>query len=532
MRFAARLLLLPFLALRASAAVLVAPAEVPRIISPSASFGPASASPLLLTPTVPALLVPPAPVLIIPAAPVLVAPAPVIVTAARPLTEAEAAPEKLPSRADLKTLAESLAPSRDATEEGDSPERRAGSLGSAFDGALSPEAAAWDEVGDRFARGPLTPGLPVVETAARSLIARLLPSLYRRVPVTAVYDRSERPVTGHTWTAETGHVVEISPVSADARGEVPNAFGGPSAARVQQKIEHLMEFAHEYFHVLFDSAVRRTENHAPHSVYSAMTEGFAVGGEQLLAERLLDLVPTLGLGPRDASDLAAVARERRAWLDTEDNHYSEGIIAWRKAYAEGGVPGMISFLSSLSAKRMAGTPRSDAAYQLALGDPALLGAYMGREDNPTRRGLDAFSKAARGEKLNEEETREASAAVERAGPEGWRRLFDRTLLADKRLKEPQAAVEGANWWDKKAEALPSVEPVFALARLSPAAGAVLSRYLAATIADRGGAVRLFERPGPNDKTNAIIAGAESLPWAEADHKAWNDGLMRWLIGAN
>jgi hypothetical protein len=531
MRLLLRFLLLPVAALSARAAVYVAPAEVPHIIAPSAAFGQTAISPLSLslTPAAPALIVPSAPVLIIPAAPVIAAPAPVIITAARPLTELEATPEKLPSQADLKKLAESLAPSRDAAEAPDG--ARADSLNSTFDGKLAPEASAWDDVSEHFARGPLTPGLPVVETAARSLIARLLPSLYRRVPVTAAYDRSDNPSTGHTWTPERGHVIELAPVRADSRGEVKNAFGGDGATRVQQKMEHLMEFAHEYFHVLFDSAVRRKENHAPHSVYSAMTEGFAVSGEQLLAERMLDLVPSLNLGAREAADLVAVSGARRRWLDVEDNHYSEGILSWRKAYAEGGMNGMISFLTSLSARRMTAIPRSDAAYQLALGDHTLLAAYLGREDNPTRRGLDAFAKAARGEKLNEVETREASAAVELAGPDGWRRLFERTLLADKRIKEPMAAAETVNWWDKKEAPMASVEPVFALARLSPAAGAALSHYLAATISDRGGAVRLFERPGPNEKTNAIITGAGTLPWAAADQKAWDDGLMRWLIGA-
>ena len=90
------------------------------------------------------------------------------------------------------------------------------------------------------------------------------------------------------------------------------------------------------------------------------------------------------------------------------------------------------------------------------------------------------------------------------------------MLAAKRIKEPKAAAATGNWWEKKAEPVASVEPVFALARLSPSAGAA----------------RLFERPGPNEKLNAVIAGAESLPWDEAGRQAWNDGLTRWLIGTN
>jgi hypothetical protein len=302
--------------------------------------------------------------------------------------------------------------------------------------------------------------------------------------------------------------------------------------RVQQKIEHLMEFAHEYFHVLFDAAVRPKEDHSPHSAYSAMTEGFAVSGEQLLIKRLLDTAPSLGLGPRDAMDLAATARARSEWLDVEDNHYSEGILSWRKAYDQGGAAGLLEFLSSLSARRMTAVPRSDPAYQLALGEPKLLAGYLGRdESSPARRGLEAFAKAARGEKLTEIETREASAVAEQAGPEGWRRLFERTLLADKRLKNPQTRTESKNWWDKETAPAVSVEPAFALARLSPSAGAALSRFLADTLSTPGGGARLFGRPGPNETLTAILLGAETLPWDAAGRRAWDDGLTRWLTGA-
>ncbi len=293
-----------------------------------------------------------------------------------------------------------------------------------------------------------------------------------------------------------------------------------------------MEFAHEYFHVLFDTAVRRKENHSPHSAYSALTEGFAVSGEQLLISRLIDLSPSLGLAPRDVMDLSNIARARSQWLDIEDNHYSEGMLSWRKAYDQGGASGMLDFLSSLSARRMTAVPRSDPAYQLALGEPKLLSGYLGRdESSPARRGLEAVAKAARGETLDELETKEASAAVAQAGPDGWRRLFERTLFADKRLKDPKAEVAAVNWFDKKTEAPVSVEPVFALARLSPAAGAALARFLADTLSSPGGGARLFGRPGPNETLNAIVNGAETLPWDETSRRAWDDGLMRWLTGA-
>ncbi len=532
MRRSLALLALPFLLVRAQAGTAAAAVrEAPRIIMPGAPFGQNLAPGIILAPSAPTLALSARPSLIVPASPVIAAPAPAIIVAARAMTPEEIAPAKLPSQGELKALAESLAPTRGA--EGASGAGQSRALNSAFDGKLAPEAAAWSDLSPSFAAAPTTPGLGMVATAGRSLIARLLPSLYRRIPAQAAYDRSERPSTGHTWTPERGHLIELNPIRANSDGNVPSAFGGAHEPLIQQKISHLMEYAHEYFHVVFDASTRRQENHPMTSAYSAMTEGFAVTGEQILAERMLGMAPSLGLGPRDAMDLASIANGRRRWLDEEDNHYSEGILSWRKAFADGGIEGVSSFLASLSARRMIAIPRSDAAYQLVLGDPKLLSAYLGRDEaTPERRGADAFAKAVRGEKLTEAETREAAAVVERAGPDAWRRLFERTLRSDKRLAAPkEAAAETTNWWEKKkAEHLASVEPVFALARLSPAAGAALSRYLAAAISERGGAVRLFERAGPNEKLTAIINGVEALPWDEADRKAWNDGLSRWLIG--
>jgi hypothetical protein len=181
---------------------------------------------------------------------------------------------------------------------------------------------------------------------------------------------------------------------------------------------------------------------------------------------------------------------------------------------------------------MIDVPRSDPAYQLALGEPKLLSGYLGRDaGSAARRGLEAFAKAARGEKLTEVEAMEASSSIDKAGPDGRRRLFERTLFADKRLRDPKPAVQAANWWEKKTEEPVSVEPVFALARLNPAAGAELAKFLADTISSPGGAARLFERAGPSEKMTAILVGAEALPWDASDKRAWDDGLMRWLTGA-
>jgi len=296
-----------------------------------------------------------------------------------------------------------------------------------------------------------------------------------------------------------------------------------------------MLLAHEYAHIVFDHAVRKEENHPPTSAYAAMTEGFAVTMEHLFIDRLLGRPQDLRFSPRDAGDLAALDAARLRWLAAVDSHYSEGVEPWRAAYKQGGEEGLLSLLSSLSAQRLIKVLRSDSAYQLAVGDPTLLSAYLGKDaDMPERRGLEAFAKAARGETLSETESQEAAAVIERAGPEGRRRLFERTLLGDKRIKEPQVASDPASrprhWWKKDPNPLGSVEPAFALARLSPAGAAELARFLAEVAMAPGGTMRLFERPGLNEKMNAIVAGAEALPWDEADRGTWSKALMSWFGG--
>ena len=256
------LLILPFAILRAQAGTAAAAVkEAPRIIMPGVPFGSNAAPGVILAPTAPSLIVPNSPSLIVPAAPVIQAPAPAIIVAARPMTPEENAPAKMPSQSELKALAESLAPTRGA--EGPSGAAQSKALDSAFDGKLAPEAAAWSDLSPSFSAAPTTPGLETVATAGRSLIARLLPSLYRRVPARAAYDRSERPSTGHTWTPERGHLIEINPIRANSDGNVPSAFGGAHEPLIQQKISHLMEYAHEYFHVLFDDATRRRHEERP-----------------------------------------------------------------------------------------------------------------------------------------------------------------------------------------------------------------------------------------------------------------------------
>lgn len=516
------LVLLAAVPYAAAGAAVRAAKTVPHLIIP----GGQNSGPLVLTPPTSPLILPERPKLIIPETGII-APPPVIIPAARPMTAEEAAPAVLPSQDGLKKLADSLAV---PAEEGGAGQDNApeGALGSAFDGSKLPDAGP--ALAYFAAPGPLAPKLGTLETAARSLWSLLLPRIYKKVPVTVAYDRGQNPQTGHTWTPEKGHLIELAPVSPDSKGEVPSAFGLPGQAMVQHKIENLMLMAHEYAHVLFDHAVRKEENHPPASAYSAMTEGFAVTMEQLFIDRLLTRPAALGLSPRDVGDLASLAAARRTWLAAVDSHYSEGVESWRTAYDRGGEQGLLTFLASLSAKRLISVPRSDPSYQLAAGDPELLSAYLGKDAaHPDRLGLEAFARAAKGEALSEAESLAAASVIEKAGPDGRRRLFERVLLSDKRIKEPRGGGVSGKWFEKEAEVLPSVEPAFALARLSPAGASELAQFLAQTVAS-GGSARLFERRGPNEKANAIIAGADALPWDEAGRGVWMSALMRWLVG--
>ena len=345
----------------------VAPAapEVPRIIVPGAPAG-ASGAPLILPQGSIIIAVPST--VIIPQAPVILAPPPLIVPASRPLSEAEAAQTKAPSQEELQKLVAGLS-SRDES----SPNAHA--AGGAFDGSAAAEPRAVLDI-SYFGSQPLAPSLSKVEDAARAVMGHLLPRFYRPIPSASAY--ADDKITGHTWTPDNGHLIELSPVAADSSGEVPSAFGFPGAVRVQQRIERFMEYSHELAHVLFDDGVRKTQTHSPRSAYAAMTEGFAVALEQILIERMLAQPVALHLSPRDAMDLAAISRARTQWLASMDTHYSEGILSWRKAYERGGETGMLTLLSSLSSRRMTDTMRSDPLYQLTLGDPTLLSPISAR----------------------------------------------------------------------------------------------------------------------------------------------------------
>ncbi|HBL19232.1 MAG: hypothetical protein A2X36_03060 [Elusimicrobia bacterium GWA2_69_24] len=448
-----------------------------------------------------------------------------IITPDRELTEEEKAVEKLPSREELERLAKSL-----TSEDDDSaPNAAAGagtkgrSAGAAFDGSAPMSVEDAEAVRAYFYRDrPHAPDLDQVRSAALHMFRGLLPSFYRRVPMTARYDLAPNGSTGHLWSPEIGHIIEIAPIRANTRGEVSSAFGIPGLVWVQQKVEQVLEFAHEYAHVIFDAEVKKAENHPPISAYSAMTEGFAVTLEQALIDRAVNEPALLGLSPRDVSDFLAVSRGRRDFLAAVDSHYSEGIVSWRKAFARDGLAGVAKLLASLSSHRMVKVLRSDPAYQLAVEEPELVSAYLGNDAQaPFRAGLEAVKKAAAGEELDAAESQAAAAAVAKAGPGGRRRVFERSLLEDKRVSDARTPGSGG-------AAAADISVAFSLAKLSAVAAQELAVFLTETLRS-GGGDNLFGRRGPNEKLNAIVSQAETLPFTEADRASWTEALTKWLF---
>jgi len=513
----------------------------PSLLSgPSISRSPAESS-LIIPEGEPGLYSPEKPSIIMPAPKKLILPEPkkiitetesTLVEADRALTEEEQAVETMPSKAELDRLAKSL-----TSEDDDSgPNAAAGaeakgrSIGAAFDGSVPMSAEDRTAVAGYFySDRPHAPELAKVRNAALRMFRGLLPAFYRRVPTAARYDLSPNGSTGHLWSAETGHIIEIAPIVADERGEVSSAFAIPGMVRVQQKVEQVLEFAHEYAHVIFDAEVKKAENHPPLSAYSAMTEGFAVTLEQALIDRAVSNPGLLGLSPRDVGDFLAIARGRRNWLSAVDSHYSEGIVSWRKAFEKDGVAGVAKLLASLSSHRMVKTQRSDPAYQLAVEEPELTVAYLGKDPHaPYRAGLDAVKKAASGEALDAEETKAAAEAIEKAGPGGRRRVFERSLLEDKRVSDARAPESGGAWWEKGKAAPVDIGAAFALARLSAVAAEELAVFLTETLRSGGGA-NLFGPRGPNEKLNAVVSEAERLPFTEEDKASWTEALTQWLF---
>ena len=455
---------------------------------------------------------------------------PVIIEAERELTEEEANPEKMPSAEELKALAKSLTSEEDPDDRSAADGEMGAALSARFDGAAGMSGQDLDTVRGYFNGNPRAPGLNGVEAAAHALFRGLLPAHYHRLPATARYDKGPNPSTGHLWSAETGHIIELAPTPTDSKGDVSSAFGLPNSTFVQDRVEQLVEFAHEYAHVVFDAVVRKTDNHSPLSAYSAMTEGFAVTLEQALVERVLTNPILLGLSPRDVADFVKISQARQTWLDALDTHYSEGVKSWFKVFKEEGDSGVTAFLKTLSAGRMTKTLRADPAYQLSVESPELLSGYLGKQQrSELRDGLKAFVKATQGEELTPEEARLAEAAIDKAGPEGRHRLFMRSLFDDKRIPEKAERRQGPRWYETDKTLPLAIGPAFTLARLSVTAAEELSVFLAHAL-QSGNGRRLFGAGVPNDKLNTLVAEAESLPFSETDRVTWNEGIAKYLFG--
>jgi hypothetical protein len=307
---------------------------------------------------------------------------------------------------------------------------------------------------------------------------------------------------------------------------VPSAFGSRGRARLQAKIEQLVTFVHEFAHALFDHAVRSPGERAAYTAYDAMTEGFAVTLEQAMVERLLAAPAEAGLSERDVRDLTRLAQARRAWLAQEDTHYAEGVLALGRLHQEEGDEGLAAFIGALRAERLTALPRTSPAYQLALGRPGLLKALLtaGPQD-PARAGLEAFELIAQGRAVSAEQRRLAAAAIADAGPEGWRRVFARSLARVDRFDTPDGPVWLIPHWLRAAD---SAQPAFALAQLDDKAARELAAFLGEKAGQPEGFQRLFEKPGPTQALLTLCSRVESLPWQAAAKAAWDAALTRWL----
>lgn len=498
--------------------LLAVPGFAAEIVKPAA---PSAPSLIILPETAQAKQPSPAPALILPPSVAIAAPAALVSPEGKPLqTEASQPLVRPASREDLARLTGKIA----------DPEARAPGLQSAFDGSRAPAASAWEDIRRPnvfFAAGPLAPELPIVEATARSIYQRLLPRLYRPLAVKSIYgDSKTGPDAGQYWSENEGHIIEITPAQADSQGMVESIIGTPTHP-VQQKIEQLAHYLHEFSHVLFDAAVRKQANHFRDSTHTAMSEGFAVTAERLLIEGLLANAPALGLSPRDALDLRRVHEARQRWLREEDTQYSEGEPLWRRAYESGGEDALRSLLSSLSVERLIQLRRSDPAYQLSLGDDELVRAYLGKDEGSLgRTGLDAYGKAARGERLAPEEAALAAKVVALAGKDGRRRVFDRVVRRSTLRTEGWGQVAwSAPPWLRGSD---SVIPAFALADLNEDAKSELPEYLAEAARSPNGLDQIFERPGPSQRLTDVVSRAEKLSWKPADKAAWDAAIAAWL----
>lgn len=501
------------------------PGARPPLLLPGGALGPRRG---LTLPPRPSLILPERRALIVPEAPRLLPPEPLLTPAARAMTAEEARPRGPLAAEELRALADSLAggapagPTAPAAGGERAPEHGRTAGASAFDGAPLRDAEL--ESALAYLAGPAEPAsLAQSAAAARAVYGRLLPRLDRRVPIAVVQD--EIGENAHSWKKDRGHRIHVAAERADARGEVASAAG--MGARVQQKIARLVALVHERAHAVFDDLLPDGPRERPAgSVYMAMTEGFALTVERLVIDGLLGEPERWRLSPRDSSDLLAIARGRRDYLLLHDTHYAEGDRIWRAVLEGGGQPGARDFAARLSSARMAELPRSDPAYQLALGDPELLSSYLGADPSARlRRGLEAYARAARGEELAPGEAAAAAEAIERAGPEGRQGLFERSLMLDRAIEGPSPG-RGERWWRDDAGAA-QVAAAFALARLSPAGAAELAAFLARHAA---AAPERLLGAGALERNARLIEAAERLPWTGEERSAWLEALSRWLRG--
>ena len=379
--------------------------------------------------------------------------------------------------------------------------------------------------------GPAAPALPILETDTRALFMRYLPAVYRPLPVQFTYETSKLGGGGgHDFDPERGHTIAVIPGEADERGEVESAVGERHRIRVQARVEQLFTSVHEFAHAVFDDAVGREVAQRPaETAYDALTEGFAVKAEQLVLAGMLRDAKELGLSARDEADIRAIVDIRRQWLAEEESPYAEGAPIWDKAHAAGGEAAMRELLSALQAKRLMETPRSDARYQLSLGNPETARALLGGGGpSELRAGFEAAALAVANKPMDPAQKETAAAAIDAAGPAGWDWLIRRALS-----RESSFASSDGNLWIVPAfirHADDLAGPLFRLAALSRGLAGRTAEFLAGAATRPDGALRIFEERGSVARFAAIVSGAETLPWTAEQKKAWYAAIQRWISG--
>ena len=364
--------------------------------------------------------------------------------------------------------------------------------------------------------------LAEVKLRSDRLYRRFFPEFYREFPLALAFEPSARVNATHQAARDGTHQISFlrdGGFSHDLDfSEVQPVIGGSGSAKIQARVDLLVTFVHEYAHGIFDDVVFGREGHPLHyhsgdtPSYSAMTEGFAVMMELLMADKMIAAREELGLTDRDVADLKLWKTTRLHSLQRKDNHYTFGAFRfWHALSKKEGEAGMLRFLESLDGPRLFAVPLPDLGLRLSARNPALFKAYLAKDgDAATRQALLDLADYGEGRPIKSGALKRARAVLERTdGP------ALRTVLR-KSLNVQNGSGSG-------------LETVLRLAQLSPRAATELAQVLSAKSFSADAMERLFRGRSPA-KVSLLLDGAGRLPMPEAQREEWLQGLERWVRG--